>query len=77
MFIRLGDLGTASEKAEISDFRHRRQQDIIVAMAVEELGIKLRQFQVDVILKLVFLCSGHGSMYKDGLKVRWKEYPRG
>ncbi len=50
MFIRLGDVGTASETGKISDFRHRRQQDIIVAMAVEELGIKLRQFQVDVIL---------------------------
>ena len=47
MFIRQGEVGAASETAEISKFRRIYHEDIIVAMAVEELDINLRPFQVD------------------------------
>ena len=69
MFTRLGKVGAASEAEEVSELRRRLQDDIIVAMAVEELGIKLRAFQVGVNLVHGFPSMGNESQYQDGLKV--------
>ena len=54
MFIRQVEVGAASETADISEYWQRREEEIIVAMAVQELGINLRPFQVDVIRSLVY-----------------------
>ena len=77
MFIRLGEVGTASKTAEISDFMHKRQQDIIVVMAVEELGIETSSVPSRRHSVPSFSCRGHGSIYKDGQKVIWEERPPG
>jgi hypothetical protein len=47
MFVRLGEVGATSETAEISKYRRTYHEDFIFAIAVEELGINLRPFQVD------------------------------
>ena len=47
MFIRLGEVCAASETAEISKLRRIYQEYLIVAFAVEELGINLLPFQID------------------------------
>ena len=71
MFIRLDKVGAASEAEDVSELRRRLQKDIIVAMAVEELGIKLHPFQVGANLAHGFPSMGNESQYQDGLK----DYP--
>ncbi len=71
MFIRLGKVGAASEAEEVSELRRGLQKDIIVAMAVEELGIKLHPFQVGANLVHGFPSMGNEYQYQDGLK----DYP--
>ena len=41
MFIRQAEVGAASKTAEVSNCVSIRQEDMIVAMAVEKLGINL------------------------------------